>query len=129
MLLEKGLIRPLTSPWGSAVLFVLEPGGKRRVCIDFRALKNATTKNGIPLPRIQDCLDALGGAFYISKLDLVSGYWQLLVNSQDVHNKTAFNTRDEFLVMPFGLTNARATLKALMNNVLRDLENVVVILG
>jgi hypothetical protein len=74
MLLQLGLIRESSSPWGSLVLFVPKPGGRWRMCVDFRAVNEVTVKNGYPLPRVQDCLDALAGALWFTKLDLVSGF-------------------------------------------------------
>jgi hypothetical protein len=44
-LLEKGLIRPSASVWGFPVLFVGKPGGKWRMCIDYRMLNNVTRKD------------------------------------------------------------------------------------
>ncbi|CAI5470302.1 unnamed protein product [Closterium sp. Yama58-4] len=37
-LLDKGLIRPSTSPYGAPVLFTPKPEGSLRMCIDYRAL-------------------------------------------------------------------------------------------
>jgi hypothetical protein len=51
-LLEKGYIRPSTSPWVSLVLFVEKKDGTRRMCIDYQALNEVTIKNKYPLPRI-----------------------------------------------------------------------------
>ena len=132
MLLKKGLIRLLISLQGSPMLFIPKLGGKQRICINYRALNQATTKNGFPLPRIQDYLNSLGGAKQFSKLNLVLEYQQLLVNEANVY-KTTFNTRNskyEFIVMPFRLTNAPTTFQALINNVLRNLlqKNVIVYL-
>ena len=35
-LLDKGFIRPSTSPWGAPVLFVKNKDGSLRLCIDYR---------------------------------------------------------------------------------------------
>jgi hypothetical protein len=119
-LLARGLIRPSGSEWGCPVIFVPKPGGKWRMCIDYRALNKVTTKDTYPLPRIDECIDSFGGAQYYTKLDLLSGYWQVRIKEEDIP-KTAFNTRHgkyEFMVMPMGLTNAPATFQAMMNRIL-----------
>jgi hypothetical protein len=75
-LLEKGYIRPSTSPWAAPVLFVENKDGTKRMCIDYRALNEVTIKNKYPLPRIKDLFDQLRGANMLSKIDLRSGYHQ-----------------------------------------------------
>lgn len=93
-----------------------------RLCIDYRAINRVTKRNSHPLPRIDECLEQLGGARYFSSIDLKSGYHQVRIRPEDVP-KTAFNTRYgsfEFLVLPFGLTNAPPTFQRLMNSVLGD---------
>eukprot|EP00253_Pinus_taeda_P008076 PITA_08076 len=78
-LLEKGFIRPSTSPCGSPIVLVKKKDGSWRMCIDYRALNNITTKNCYPLPCIDDLLDKLKEVVYFTKLDLHSGYHQVRV--------------------------------------------------
>ncbi|KZZ95139.1 Ribonuclease H-like protein [Ascosphaera apis ARSEF 7405] len=120
ILLEAGLIRPSASPWGFPVLFVKKANGTWRMCVDFRMLNKDTVKNTYPLPRIDALFDYIGQAKYLTKFDLLSGFWQVRM-AEDSIPKTAFNTqwgKFEFLAMPFGLTNAPATFQAMMNQVL-----------
>jgi hypothetical protein len=58
-LLEKGFIRPSSSPWGGPVIFVLKKDGTQRLCVDYHALNEVTVKNKYPLPRIDDLFDQL----------------------------------------------------------------------
>jgi hypothetical protein len=58
-LLEKGFIRPSSSPWGAPVIFVPKKDGTQRLCVDYRALHEVTVKNKYPLPRIDDLFDQL----------------------------------------------------------------------
>ncbi|KAF5779109.1 putative nucleotidyltransferase, Ribonuclease H [Helianthus annuus] len=129
-LLDKGFIRPSSSPWGAPVLFVKKKDGTFRMCIDYRELNKVTVKNRYPLPRIDDLFDQLQGSSYYSKIDLRSGYHQLRVRDEDV-SKTTFRTRYghyEFLVMPFGLTNAPAVFMDLMNRVCKPyLDKFVIV--
>ncbi|KAG8503648.1 hypothetical protein CXB51_001631 [Gossypium anomalum] len=76
-LIDKGFVRPSSSPWGAPVLFVKKKDGSMRLCIDYRQLNKVTVKNKYPLPRIDDLFDQLKGATVFSKIDLRSGYYQL----------------------------------------------------
>jgi hypothetical protein len=129
-LLEKGFIRPSSSPWGAPVLFVNKKDGSRRMCVDYRSLIEVTIKNKYPLPRIEDLFDQMKGAKIFSKIDLRSGYHQLKIRAEDVP-KTTFTTRYglyEFLVMSFGLTNAPAYFMNLMNKLFMEyLDQFVVV--
>ena len=129
-LLDKGFIRPSTSPWGAPVLIAKKKFKILRLCIDSRQLNRVTIKNRYPLPRIDDLFDQLRGARVCSKIDLRTSYHQLRVRETDIP-KTAFKTRYgpfEFTMMPFGLTNAPAAFMDLMHRVFQPyLDQFVVV--
>jgi hypothetical protein len=70
-LLDKGFIRPSTSPWGCPAMFV-KKDESLRLCVDYRPLNAVTIKNKYPLPRIDVLFDQLLGAKVFSKVDLRS---------------------------------------------------------
>jgi hypothetical protein len=88
-LLEKGFIRPSSSPRGAPMIFVSKKDGTQRLCVNYHALNEITIKNKYPLPRIDDLFDQLRGACVFSKIDLRSGYHQLKIQECDIP-KTAF---------------------------------------
>ena len=120
-MLASGIIQPSGSNYASNVVLVKKKDGTMRVCIDYRPLNAVTCKDSYPLPRTDEVLNELAKAQWFSKLDLKSGYWQIVVDPEDRH-KTAFMTRDGlYEFMPFGLTSAPATFQRLMDRVLSDL--------
>jgi hypothetical protein len=129
-LLDKGFIRPSTSPWGCPALFVKKKDESLRLCVDYRPLNAVTIKNKYPLPCIDVLFDQLVGAKVFSKIDLRSGYHQIKIRASDIP-KTVFSTRYglyEYLVMSFGLTNALAYFMYLMNLVfMSELDKFVVV--
>ena len=72
--LDKGFIRPSTSPWGAPVLLAKKKDRALRLCINYRQLNRVTIKNQYPLPRIDDLFDQLRGPRVYSKVDLCTGY-------------------------------------------------------
>jgi hypothetical protein len=56
-LLDKGYIRPSSSPWGCPALFVKKKDGSLRLCVDYRPLNAVTIKHKYPLPRIDVLFD------------------------------------------------------------------------
>ncbi|KAL2102544.1 hypothetical protein ACEWY4_001712 [Coilia grayii] len=124
-MLENNIAETSNSPWSSPCLLVPKPDGTFRFCTDFRRVNTVTKPDSHPLPRMDDCVDRLGTASHVSKLDLLKGYWQVPLSDR-AKEISAFVTPDHFLqyvCMPFGLRNAPATFQRLMNNVLNGVRN------
>lgn len=123
-LLKAGLISHSRSPWGASAFFVSKDHGtKLRMVLDYRPLNAVIKRNSASLPHIKELLPHLSKARYFSKLDLRSGYHQVLLRPQD-RELTGFVTpmgHFHWNVMPFGEANAPATFVQLINqHVLRD---------
>lgn len=133
-MLEQNIIRPSDSAWSSPIWVVLkktDASGKTkwRIVIDFRKVNEKTIDDKYPIPNISDILDKLGKCQYFSTLDLASGFYQVELDPTDIH-KTAFNVENghyEFLRMPMGLKNSPATFQRVMDNLLRDLQDICLV--
>jgi len=69
-LLDKGYVRPSSSPWGCPAIFVKKKDKTLRLCVDYRPLNEVTIKNKYPLPCIDLIFDQLAGAKVFSKINL-----------------------------------------------------------
>ncbi|KAL5018041.1 hypothetical protein ScPMuIL_003763 [Solemya velum] len=90
----------------------------------------ALSDDNYPLPRIDDCIDKIGPAKFITKIDLLKGYWQVPLTDR-AKRVLAIVTPDglyQFRVAPFGVKTAPAVFQRLMNKLLGDLSGVEVYL-
>ena len=94
-----------------------------RVCIDYRKLNAATSKDHFPLPFIDQIIEKLSGHKFYCFLDGYSGYNQIAIHPDD-QAKTTFTCpygTFAFRRMPFGLCNAPATFQRLMTSIFSDM--------
>jgi len=123
-MLDNGIVEPSSSQWSSPSILVPKPDGSYRFCTDFRRVNAVTKTDSFPIPRIDDCIDRIGHARYISKFDLLKGYWQVPLTER-AKEVSAFATPDglyQYCVMPFGMKNAPATFQRMINGVIAGLE-------
>ena len=136
-LMERGYIRPSTSPYASPVLLVVKPGTgpgtdkpiKYRLVCDFRVINQYTIKNAYPVPPLHDLLDRLHGKKFFTKIDLTNGFWQVRMDPASIP-LTAFRTRFglfEWCVMAQGLCNSPPTFQRLMNDIITPLDEFAVV--
>ena len=93
--------------------------------MDYRRLNAITKFDAYPMPRIEELLDKIGTARYLSTMDLAKGYWQVPMSDED-REKTAFSSPNglfHFINMPFGLSGAPATFQRMMDSILRGTDD------
>ncbi len=122
-MLQNNIAVPSASSWASPCILVPKHDGTPRFCSDFRKLNAVTKSDSFPIPHMDDCIDQVGSAKFVSKFDLLKGYWQVPL-SKRAQEVSAFTTPSglySYNVMPFGLKNAPATFQRLMNHVVSGL--------
>ena len=74
---------------------------------------------------MDDCIDNIGQAKYVTKFDLSKGFWQIPLTDR-AKEISAFVTPDglyQYKVMPFGMKNSPATFQRLINMIITGLDN------
>ncbi|KAE8893444.1 hypothetical protein PF003_g22412 [Phytophthora fragariae] len=120
-----GMVRESKSPHSSPTLWVRKPNGKWRMVHAFNKLNAATIPASTPIPRKDVLQNNMAGCTIFSALDMVDGYYQLLMRESDIP-LTAVSTPSgmlwEWLVMPQGLSNAPATFYRLVTQLFRPMR-------
>jgi hypothetical protein len=119
------MVRESKSPHLTPTFCVRKPDGKWRIVHAFNKLIAATIPAQTPILRKMVLQNNMAGSTMFSALDLVGGYYQILMREDDVP-LTAFSTLSgmlwEWLVMPQGLSNAPATFNRLVTQLFRSLH-------
>ena len=117
-----GMVRESKSSPSTPTFCVKKPNGKWRIVHAYNKLNAATIPAQTPIPRKDVLQNNMGGCTMFSALDLVDGYYQLLMRASDIP-LTAVSTPSgmlwEWLVMPKGLSNAPATFNRLVTQLFR----------
>ena len=126
-----GIIKAADSEWGANVILVKKKDNTWRMCVDYRDLNSKTTNvDPYLIPRIDDTIDALGGAKFFCTLDLIQGYHQIEM-TEESKAKTAFvvprmtPSQWQYNFMPFGVTGGPATFQRVMDRILSGLEHKI----
>ena len=103
---------------------VRKADGSVRLCVDFRRINSLTRQQPFFMPRVEEVIEGIDKARFISKLDLSKGFYQVALTEQ-AKQKTAFTCHRgafQFTRMPFGVKNAPACFQALMQRVLASVS-------
>ena len=123
-LLGNDFIEPSQSDWSSPCILVPKPDGTFRMCTDYRKVNYVTKTDSFPIPRIDDCIDNIGQAKYVTKFGLLKGFWQIPLTDR-TKEISAFVTPGRFYqykVMPFEMKKSPATFQRLINMIITGLD-------
>ena len=76
-LLDNDFIEPSQSDWCSPCILVPKPDGLFRICTDYRKVDSVTKTDTVSVPRMDDCIDNIDQAKYVTKFDLLKRFWQI----------------------------------------------------
>ena len=124
-------MEPSQSEWSSPCILVPNSDGTFRMCTDYSKVNYGTTTDTFPIPRIDDCIDNIGQAKYVTKFDLLKAFWQIPLTNRE-KEISAFATSDgvyQYKVMPFAMKNSPATFQHLVNSLIFNMAGCKVYYG
>ena len=87
-----------------------------------------TKTESFPVPRMNDSTANIGEVNYVTKFDLLKGFWQIPLTHR-ANDISAFVTPDglyQYKVMPCGIKNSPATFQRLITMIVIGLATVKV---
>ena len=127
-MIRDGLIEEGPSDFASPAILVETAGRAPRLCIDYRKLNKVTKTQYYPLPRLDQRIETVAGAAYITCLDLVKGFLQVPLTKRAQEYAAFVTTKGVYrpLRMTFGLKNAPYMFSRLMDHVLSGCETFAI---
>ncbi|KAE9205141.1 hypothetical protein PF005_g13524 [Phytophthora fragariae] len=92
-----GMVRKSKSPHSSPTFCVRKPNGKWRMVHAFNKLNAATILASTPIPRKDVLQNYMAGCTVFSALDMVDGYYQLLMRESDIPLTALFRPMRQFV--------------------------------
>lgn len=125
-LLERGFIKPSTSPWNSPVQLVPKGDGYR-FTVNYRNTINPITFNDrYPLPNLREILQHQSQYSWFAKVDLSNGYWNLQTKDKATQDLMAFTCPGKgkftWTVLAQGLKQAPSIFQREMDNLFDDTD-------
>ncbi|XGW34211.1 hypothetical protein V3C99_018216 [Haemonchus contortus] len=131
-LVENGtLTRVEHSKWATPLVVVPKPGGKIRLCGDYKVTINPQLDiNQYPLPKPDDLFHMLNGGKKFFKMDLSDAYMQLELEPESKKYTTINTHRGMFVYnrVPFGIASIPAIFQRIMETTLAGIEGVIIYL-
>ena len=127
-MLVEGLIEPSCCEWASPVLVVWKVNSDAiRVVVYYKKVNRMVEGDCNTMHRIEDLIDCIGKAKYLTKLDLSKGFHQITLAEESkpiTSFSTPFGMTYQYRVLPFGLKNFPACFCTMINNKLGNLSDI-----
>ena len=128
---DNDLIEPVgnkSTEWVSGVVIVPTPKNpdEIRVCGDYHRVNKAVKREHHPMPTIEELTDDMSNAAHFSRLDLRSGYHQIVLNEES-RGITTFTTHKglfQWKRLPFGINSASEVFQNAIQHALQGLNGV-----
>ena len=124
-LLDAGIVEPGQGPWSSPLQVVPKADGKWRPVVDLRRVNKLVKRDSYPMPLVEETINRISGATWISKIDLQSAFFSLPL-AEWARDKTAFMTGLLGLLsctaLPMGLTTAPQKFQRAVDQALGALQ-------
>ena len=115
------------TPWVSPLVVIPKNDGTVRLCVDMRMPNCAIKREHHPTPTVDDLIHAMNGAKVFSKLDLRSGYHQLIL-AKDSRYITTFATHKglyRYKRLNFGTNSASEIFQKVIHDQIHDIPGAL----
>lgn len=122
-MLQNEIIETSSSDWSSWCINLMDI-----VITDFRKLNVVTMTNSYAIPQIDDCIDIMGPAKFMNKLDLLKVYWQvpLTERAKQIYAFITPKGLHQYKVIPFSMKNAPTTFQQLVDQLMTWRDMMVI---
>ena len=129
---DNGVIEEVTEPteWVSPIVPVLKPSGDVRICVDLKKLNQSVERERYVIPTVDEIVHQLRGSSVFSKLDAASGFWQIPLDPETAKLTTLITPFGRYFMkrLPFGISSAPEIFQRTMNELLRGIDGVIIVI-
>ena len=128
-LVKAGIYTPINlSDWGSPLVITPKPGGRIRLCVDYKCTVNdQLIAANFPFPKQEEVLHSLKNSRYFCTLDLYQAYLHFEVDEESAKIQAVSTHKGTFKVnrLNYGIKTAPSEFNRIMHQILHDIPNTV----
>ena len=126
---KNNITEEITDPtdWCAPIVAVMKKSGAVRVFTDLKKLNTAVERKRYSIPNIEDLLYKMKDSTVFSKLDAISGFWQIPLDPSTAKLTTFISPfgRYYYKRLPFGISSAPEIFQRTMEGIVQGEMDVV----